>query len=161
MLAPGDYFHKLWDKGVDIGAGVVISSVSGLILAAIATLTWRWKRRRDIKLEEDKQRQQHRIAQEFAQQEQRERGIQLKRERDALIQKVLDTQGNAQQLQKAWDAWETWLRKNGLEYLPGNRKILDKWATHSHAFGATSRQDTVFKWAEQIAEDIKNTQFNS
>ena len=55
------YLHKLWAKGVDIGAGAITSVLVGLI----GLLLWRGKLWLDLKAEERKQRQQHRIAEEF------------------------------------------------------------------------------------------------
>ena len=63
--------HKLWDKGVDIAAAVIASTLSAGIVATIATVTWRWNKRRDLKHEEEKQRQQQRIAAEHDEEQQR------------------------------------------------------------------------------------------
>ncbi len=57
--------NKIWNRGVDIIAGVATSTISAAIIALIAIWTWRWKRKRDLKHEEDKQRQQYAIAEEL------------------------------------------------------------------------------------------------
>jgi hypothetical protein len=43
-MADPSFLHKLWEKGVDIIASIVASTVSAFIIAGIATLTWRYKR---------------------------------------------------------------------------------------------------------------------
>lgn len=62
---------------------------SAAIIAVIATLTWRWKRKRDLKLEEDKQHQQWRIAEEFEKKKRTEDVAALKRELEPLIDKFM------------------------------------------------------------------------
>ena len=62
MLAELNPLQKLYNKGVDITAGVITSTISAGIIAIIATLAWRWKRKRDLRHEEDKQRQHDRIS---------------------------------------------------------------------------------------------------
>lgn len=56
------FLQKLWDKGIDISASVITS----VIITLIALAAWRVKLRLDLKAEEAKQRQQHRISEELA-----------------------------------------------------------------------------------------------
>jgi hypothetical protein len=58
--------RKHLEQGIDITAGVITSTLSAFIIAVITTFTWGFKRKRDLKLEADKQRQQHRLALELA-----------------------------------------------------------------------------------------------
>jgi hypothetical protein len=57
--------HQLWNKGVDIAATVLGTTISAGIVAGIGTLAWRWNKKRDLMHEAAKQRQQHKIAQEL------------------------------------------------------------------------------------------------
>jgi hypothetical protein len=60
MFADLTLLQKLWNKGTDITAGVITSTISAGIVAVIATIFWNWEKRRDLRFEADKQRQQHR-----------------------------------------------------------------------------------------------------
>jgi type VI protein secretion system component VasK len=71
MLADVPFWLKVRSRGIDIAASVIASTISAAIIAIIATFTWRWKRNRDLRFEEDKQRQQQRLAEEFAETESR------------------------------------------------------------------------------------------
>jgi hypothetical protein len=160
------YWHKLWDKGVDIGAGIVINTISAGIIALIATLAWRWKRKRDLKHEEDKQRQQHRIAEEFAREQHSkanvERRLGLERELESLVAKIANagSVGNGEHLQIAWNGWRAWLTKNELQYLPRNQEILDSWINYSDKFSAASSNRNVSLWAERLASQLRKTQLS-
>jgi hypothetical protein len=65
MSAEPGFFDKLWNKGIDIWAGIITSTVSAAIIAVIATAAWRFKLWLDLKNDEAKQRQHHRINQEL------------------------------------------------------------------------------------------------
>ena len=149
LVADLPFWQKLWNKGVDIAAGVATSTISAAIIALIATWTWRWKRKRDLKHEADKQRQQYAIAEELAEnrraRENRDRQLQLERELQSLAAKFTDagTSGNAELLQGAWDTWLSWLHKNQLEYMPANRRIIDGWAIYAEKFRAATSQQVV------------------
>ena len=56
---------KLWNRGIDIGVGVITSTISAGLVAVIAIVFWNWKKKRDLRFEADKQRQQHRINEEI------------------------------------------------------------------------------------------------
>jgi hypothetical protein len=166
MIADLPFWHKIWNRGVDIAAGVTTNTISAGIVALIATWTWRWKRGRDLKYEEDKQRQQHAIAEELAEKrrlkENLSRVSRLQRELEALVEKFANagSPGNAEQLQKAWDTWAAWLEKNELNYLPANRKILNRWALYSDNFRYAGSQQNASQWAGELITELRGTQLS-
>jgi hypothetical protein len=145
MIADLPFWLKLWNKGIDIAAGVLTSTLSAGIVALIATWFWRWKRSRDLKFEADKQHQQHAIAEDLAHKkhtvEELARRSLLSQELEALLETFTNagSPGNPDRVQDAWDVWTAWLKKNQLEYLPDNRKILNKWEVHN--FRQVSQQN--------------------
>ena len=164
MIADLPFWLKLWNKGVDIAAGVVTSTLSAAIVALIATWTWHWKRNRDLKFEADKQRQQHAIAEELAHtkraDEESARQSILRQELEALLRdfESAGSPGNPDRVQDAWDTWGNWLKKHQLEYLPDNRKIFNKWAVYN--FRQANSQQTASQFASQLIGDIKETQLS-
>jgi hypothetical protein len=58
--------EKLWNKGVDIAATTVASTLSAVLVATIALVGWKWKLRLELKKEEASQRQKERINDELA-----------------------------------------------------------------------------------------------
>src|ERR1035437_5995309 len=108
MLADPSFWQKFCSKGVDIAASVAASTISAIIIAGIATLTWKLKRRRDLRLEEDKQRQHNRIALEL----EREKRVadrralvkRLARERDDWVAVIAGATGS-NRLQDGWERY--------------------------------------------------------
>jgi hypothetical protein len=162
MIADLPFLLKLWNKGVDIAAGVVTSTLSAAIVALIATGTWGWKRSRDLKFEADKQRQQHAIAEDLANKQRADEEVArqslLRQELEALLRDFANagSPGSPDHLQDAWDAWVTWLKNNKLEYLPDNRNVLNKWV--GHVFRQVNSQQTASQLADRLIGDIKSTQ---
>jgi chromatin segregation and condensation protein Rec8/ScpA/Scc1 (kleisin family) len=155
MLGELPWWVKLWYKGVDIAASILANSVSAAIIAVIATLTWRWKIRRDLSFEEDKQRQQDRVTRELERQkrrdEHRERVKTLSEDRDRFVSAILSVP-SVDRLQTEWDRYLKWLTLNGLVNLPANQSILNVHANYSnklHAFPAM---------AKTLSEAIRGTE---
>lgn len=163
MLVELTFWQKLLNKDVDIVAGIATSTISASIIAGIATLTWSWKLRRDLRHEEAKQRQQHRIAQQLAEEDDtrkarnRESGLRL--ELECLVDKFREAGscGNARLLQDAWDDWLKWLLNRGLLYLPANQKIINSWANLKDKFQDASSQQAVSQWAQQLVAQVEKT----
>ncbi|MGA3027618.1 MAG: hypothetical protein ABSF98_22890 [Bryobacteraceae bacterium] len=127
MLADAPFWLKVWNRGVDIAASVVGSTISAAIIAVIATFTWRWKRNRDLRFEEDKQRQQQRLEAEFAKNEKlraasQERHNRLTQERDYFVF-ALHGADPPSRINEIWAAYWEWMERNELNNLPANRKI--------------------------------------
>jgi hypothetical protein len=103
MLADPTFVQKLWNKGVDIAASVVASTITAAIIAGIATLTWRYKRKRDLELEDAKQRQHDRVALELEHEKRkrdyRERIKRLAKERDDFVA-ALESSANPVRIQE-------------------------------------------------------------
>jgi hypothetical protein len=126
-MADPSFLQKLWDKGVDIAASVVASTISAAVIAAIATVTWRYKRKRDLQLEEDKQRQHARIESELAlESQERQNREHLKHLKTELADFVAAMKGAASQAQlnELWRRYNVWLLNNGVNLREGNQRIL-------------------------------------
>ena len=125
MLAEASFWLKLWNKGIDISASIIASTVSAAIIALIATLTWRWKRQRDLRFEEDKQRQQQRLKEEF---EENERSRAAKATHDRLAHSreeyaLAMGYDDRRRAIETWEAYRQWMQAEGLDLLPANSKI--------------------------------------
>jgi len=144
MLAHLPFLQKIWDKGVDIGAAVIASTISAGIVAGIATATWRWNKRRDLKHEEAKQRQQHGIAAEFAnqerQQEAQERLAGLIEERKNLAT-AAQRAGNHEELAELWERYVAWMESRHLQNLLRNATTLARNPLWSRGLRAATARD--------------------
>ncbi len=164
MIGDAPFWLKLWNKGIDIAAGVVTSTLSAAVVALIATWTWHWKRTRDLKYEADKQHQQHAIAEELAQQkcaaETFARQSRLSQELQAILRPFASagSPGNPDRVQDAWDNWVTWLKQNQLEYLPDNQKIINEWAGYN--FRQLNSQQTASQFANKLIVATQETQLS-
>ena len=127
MVADVPFWQKLWNRGVDVAASVIASSITAAIIAIIATFTWRWKRNRDLHFEEDKQRQHQRLADEFAKQErQRVAGEQhdaLSQQRENLAAAMLEAEADSILIKEVWWNYVLWVKSILLNYLAGNKNI--------------------------------------
>ena len=126
----------------------------------IATLTWRWKRKRDLQQAEEKQRQEIRItAEETAsvrRQAAKERLEQLGLQRDAFANQVAQVM-NGHQLADLVDRYFQWLASNEIQHLPENLKTLsENPRLSSHLRNATSPD--VRGIATKIEACIRNTE---
>ncbi len=148
MVVDPSFIQKLWNKGVDIAAAVVASTISAAIIAGIATLTWKYKRRRDLHLEEAKQRQQYRIAGEMKAEDQRaERREYIKRlgrELDDFVRAMAGAT-DGERIDDVWYRYGLWLEQNEITLLPGNQRVLSN-------VGNVSR--SIDRSAEAVAKDI-------
>ena len=138
MPADPSYLLKLWNRGVDVGVGVITSALSAGTVAVIAIVFWNWKKARDLRFEADKQRQNKRITDEFAEQERRRTvsayHARLTEERRNWALKMAEAP-DFPQIQDNWSSYWYWLITNSLDHLPGNRAIPRehpevKWPTH-------------------------------
>ncbi len=120
------YLQKLWNRGVDIGVGVITSIIVGLIGLAF----WRAKLWLDLRAAAKMQHQQHRIAEEF-ETEKRRQAARVRRDnlRTAMetLAKRAETVSNAFQLADCWEHYYQWLLDNQLYQNP--RKLQDRHRT--------------------------------
>ena len=86
----------------------------------------------------------------------------LRRELDPLVDKFRSAYavGSAERLQDAWDTWTAWLKENQLQYLPGNRMVLDAWAEYGNKFRAANSNQTVSQWADRLVAAVSKTQLS-
>lgn len=116
MLAQLPFLQKIWDKGVDITASVVI-------IAGLALLVWKLKLHLDLEAEKHKQRQQQRLQQEHTEELQkraaRARYLALIEQRDAHAASV-QACTNSTELLAAVGRYEEWLQAENLQNFPKN-----------------------------------------
>ena len=161
MLADLTPLQKLYNKGVDITAGVITSTLSAGIIAVIATLTWRWKRKRDLKHEEDKQRQHDRISVELeaerADTDRRAWRQKLPMERE---DHAVAAEGAASypQLVRCWVNYVVWLRSKRLSELPGNLRVLNQHGEDGRHIMSVATSEGLPGIARSTADTIRNTE---
>lgn len=122
-------WQQLWNKGVDIAASVIASTISAAIIAFIATATWRWKRSRDLKFEEDKQRQQNRVVRDLAEETRRVEAAALHEKLKADTAEFIASMARAhtsQEIASEWERYVSRLQSNDLMKYAGNRKIVNE-----------------------------------
>ena len=155
-------WEKLWDKGVDIAASIISAAISAGIVALIATLTWRWKRKRDLALEDEKARQHERIAREFTEKDRLARLETLKSELGQLVANFDDvsrSMDEARALIVAWDSWLKWLERNNLQDLPSNSKLVQYWEGYGIRQG-NNNVHNIRGWAEKIKAAINASELH-
>jgi hypothetical protein len=148
--------HKLWDRGIDIGVGVVTS----VIVAIIGYIFWRVKLGLDLHAEEKKQRQQHRIAEELSREKDmrdlHERRAKLKHEMEGYAA-VAERTTELNSLTELWDHFRRWLQGNDLLSIQSNRESF-----HANARGGPlaniSMGTDMLAVAVEIAKIIRQTQ---
>jgi hypothetical protein len=156
MLAELSYLTKLWNRGVDIGVGVITS----VLIAGIGLLFWRVKLWLDLQAEERKQRQQYRVAAEFEQarrqQEVREQHQRLVRQRENFA-KAAASATTQLALAAIWESFIEWLRSNELQHLPANVAAL---STHPRwSEGVRGSSDANFPGERtEMVRVIRNTE---
>jgi hypothetical protein len=150
-------WEKLWNKGVDIAASVIASTITAGIVALIATLTWKRKRRLDLEFEMDKIRQVDKHNDENTEKGEDKRISRLKGELGPLAEgvEIAGRSGDPKQCTAAWEAYTNWLATNKLEFIPHNRSLLNQWADISRE---TTDSSKALAWANQMASKVKQTQ---
>ena len=95
----------------------------------IGLLFWKAKLRLDLRADEKKQRQQHRITEEFEKekrrQDARDRHERLKRERDKFDEAVAALSNPGQET--LWNEYRRWLKTNGLFAANATAYEMDGW----------------------------------
>lgn len=160
MLDHMTFLQKLWDKGVDIAAAVIATTISAGIAALVATLTWRWNRHRDLKFEEEKLRLQQRVGEQKdikdRKREGQERYERLERQRVVLAGEALNTKNSDEQAD-ILDRWFEWMKDNNLERLPLNLHMMHDFRDSSSTLRSVSdqsRNPDPRKTAKKLADFI-------
>jgi hypothetical protein len=161
MLAHLSLFQKVWDRGVDIAVSVIATTISAGIAAGVATVTWRWNRKRDLKFEEAKLELKDRRESEQAKREEQSRLQKLNREREGLAEVAAATQIRGMQGDMI-DRYIAWLKQNGLDHIPANAKIISKWSSVPGDLrqSPTIPDNNSQKRAAELASDIRSTQLS-
>jgi len=114
------YIHKLWDRGVDIGVGVITS----IIIAVIGLVFWKGKLWLDLQADKKKQIQQDRIRRDFEQKErvqnERERYERLTKEREDFATTVQGGTMGKVGHGNHWELVREWMKSNALHHVPAN-----------------------------------------
>jgi len=152
-----DLVHKLWNKGVDIGANVITS----LIVAVLGLLFWRVKLRLDLWADASKHRQKQQMDQAAGQFSRRldddARYSRLSDERDTFATAVLAAQ-DMPHLAELWESYLAWMQSNDLQLLPGNLSIHSMWANWGSSLrNQTGTAEAVAKVALEIETLINRT----
>jgi hypothetical protein len=154
--------QKLYNKGVDITAGVITSTISAGIIAFIATLAWRWKRKRDLRHEEDKQRQHDRIANQIESEKRKQAAHEEREQMKAAIEMLASRVETAQTAAYVAEYWENYLKfliVNRLDLLPGNLRTISERAAWGHALRSmTTQQQVAPEMAQEAARIIRGTE---
>jgi hypothetical protein len=157
MFAELSYFQKLWNRGVDIGVGVVTSVIVGVI----GLLFWRGKLWLDLRAAAEHQRQQHQISAELdaerAHQAARERRAQLQRDRENFAVSA-EAAEDFVVLARSWESFAQWLYSNGLNDLPGNLRLLHVHGNNGQAFFQNATHGPVTEKAQEVAALIRTAE---
>jgi hypothetical protein len=160
MLADLTLPQKLWNKGVDILAGVIISAFSAGVVALIGLSAWRVKLWQELRADERRQRQHHRIAQELEQvsrsQELHALRERLSRERDGFVETATASK-SCQDLAQSWDNFLAWMEKYDMQHLPGNQAMLTTHANWSNGLRGATRPNLRVNVDEMVGL-IRNTE---
>ncbi len=113
------FIQKLWDKGIDISASLIVTGVTALIALA----SWKIKLWLDLMADDAKDRRKNKRDQEFARERQKEqfrdRDARLLRERATLADEAAKVVLKIEFL-SVTDRYTEWLKSNQLEHLPAN-----------------------------------------
>jgi hypothetical protein len=154
MLA--EIIHKLWNRGIDIGVGVITSIIVGLI----GLVFWRFKLWLDLRADERKQRQQHRISSQLdaeraeATERVRRQKLPFDREDFAI---AAETATSYPELMRCWGNYALWLRMNGLTELPRNLKVLHENGDSGNHIMSVATSEGLPALAKSTAETIRKT----
>jgi hypothetical protein len=153
VLADPSLLQKIWDKGVDITASVISSTLSALIAAVLALIGWRIKLWLDLRANEAKLRQEQELKREFERETLkrtfRERHNRLARERDQFVE-TIRAQPDSFHVSRTLGRYRDWAVRNELVELPGNQAILNE-------LEATSRTLTLAGFPIDRIVDLQQT----
>lgn len=157
MAVELSYFQKLWNRGVDIGVGVITSIIVGLIGLAF----WRVKLWLDLRADEQRQRQQHRISSEF-ETRQTEDAARAWRQRLLVdgerLAAAAEAAADFPELARCWASYALWLRSNQLNDLSRNLKVLHEHGDDGRHIMSVATHGPVTARAREIAGIIRNTE---
>jgi hypothetical protein len=154
LLEHPSLLHQLWNKGVDIAAGVITSVFVGVIGLA----GWR------VKLELDKRHRKaileveashaNRISKEAT----RAHLDELSRERNAFVDAMTKAAPTTHEMKAVWERYTSWLVGNHLESNPGNLPIL---SAGPRAFQFIAHETNMNDRARELCELIRKTELST
>jgi hypothetical protein len=152
---------KLWDKGVDIAAGVITSVLASIFIAVIGLFLWEVKLGLDLRADARKQRQQHDIAEEFdrekRRQDTRDRQTRLRQERDEFV-KAVPTLGREGQA-ILWESYINWIRANNLDSRNPRAYELAGWSPSLRLASDANAEANARNMERMMREtDLRETQ---
>lgn len=153
-----EFWWKLWNRGVDIGVGVVTSIIVGLIGLAF----WQVKLWLDLRADKEKQLQQDRIKKQIEREdrlnEQRERYEKLTQQRESFAAIAEGgTLGRVGQMNH-WNHVQEWMKSNDLHELPANTARFHELADWGNKLRDTERDDNAAQNAKNMARMIREIQ---
>ncbi|MGI9069834.1 MAG: hypothetical protein ACR2JB_00535 [Bryobacteraceae bacterium] len=160
MFADPSFFHKLSDKGVEIWSSAIASTISGIVLATIAGITYFVKLKVDLWYKAKEQRQAIEIKEKEAQRRkllrQQETTTALNRNRRDQARAMAEVQ-SSERLQELWDGYVSWLGAQGLSLLPQNAKAQEKYAKYRDKLRDLTEAN-VPVMAKELSETIAATE---
>ncbi len=152
-----EIIHKLWNRGIDIGVGVI----TALIVAVIGLVFWRAKLWFDLRADERKQRQQHKISSEL---EAKRTDVDTRAWRAKLpfdredFAIAAESAASYPELVRCWVNYVLWLRRNNLSELPRNLKILNQHGDNGWHISSIATSEGLPDLARSTAETIRKTE---
>jgi hypothetical protein len=150
------YFWKIWDRGVDIGVGIITS----VMIAVIGLLFWRGKLWLDLRAEEQKQLQQHRIAAEIEDErnreeaQQRHEGLKFERER---LAKAVEAAPDLQSQAVVWEHFVKSMEDHNLDHRTENLPQTRQRAQFTTVMAAGRRHEAPPERQAEMAAVIRAT----
>jgi hypothetical protein len=118
---------KIWNKGIDIAANVITS----LIVALIGLAFWKAKLWLDLRADETKQRQHHRICEDLDDDQRWRRAMaeaaELRLTRDSWAQSLEDVIGRVPEIELL-ERFCSWIKSNDLDIVRDNQQFLGRAA---------------------------------
>ena len=153
MMLP--FVHKLWDKGVDIAAGIIAGAFTAAIVAIIGLLFWKIKLWLDFRAEKAKFLQQKELERQDAQRREATRRAALLQNREQfawVAVRTLDRKGQAE----LWNQVCDWMKKEGLLGIQTNLVTYTDRAGLSQKLRDASWDINVERNAHILADTIRN-----
>jgi hypothetical protein len=145
--------QKLWWKGIDISASVIANTITAIIVAIIAEITWNRKRKKDLQLERDKELQRRQMADDLRRET---LAGELRGKRWELARYISEAK-DREDLQERYQEARSWLYKTAIS-LEAYRSFsnIDEPPEWKEISEVTAFEDKVFNIsnAKKIAEAL-------
>ena len=142
LLTEIPWWTKLWWRGVDVASDVIKNLISAGTVATVAYLTWEKKKRRELALElehdRNKKVQEETLARQFATERARTERIAHREERVGRLKAELADLFNRFPTQEAtstyvlFKRYSEWLENSGLLAFGNNLQNLRSWSNRNY-----------------------------